>query len=208
MHSVRIAAALCLTAALTTGCTVSASTSTKTKPSKSGTSKSSSGKSTSSPKTKISASAENRPAARRVVSAPTAGGLGKGTGAKAVTDVPVDLGQVPPGSTVVVENYVQPGGDTILVVALDGISDSYDRREHLWRGLLDRVGWDGGVDSRPVPAGPLGGDVECFLVSLAEDGNVICGWSDASTVGVALIPNLDLKTAAQAFVDMRSDLER
>ena len=148
---------------------------------------------------------------RHVVSVARAGGLVKLTGQEAVSDVVIDPGEVRPDMTLVMENYRRPGqqGDPVLVVAVDNVpEDTSVRREHLWRGLLQYVGWTEGASAEPYDAGPLGGSVECFLASLAEDGNTICGWADESTAGVALFPDSNLPTASAAFVAMRADIER
>lgn len=207
MHFVRAAASLALCVTLTSACTVSAKTSVG-KPGRSDSP--SSAPRSNAPKTSVPDTGVPQDGPRRVVSAPTAGGLAKGTGQNAVTDVPVDPGDVRDGMTVVIENYLKPGSaDPVLLIALDNVTDgTSERREHLWRGMLDRLQWDGGVDARPVPAGPLGGSVECFLVSLAEDGNVVCGWADDTTTGIALIPNSTLQSGARTFLAMRADIER
>ncbi|GAA3206746.1 hypothetical protein [Actinocorallia longicatena] len=212
MRSVPLAAALALSACVLTGaCTVTAGGSVtpgKTGRTKTGQSTTGrTGTTTAGPTARATVPAQDGP--RRVVSAATAGGLPKGTGDQAVTDVPVDPGEVRDGMNLVIENYVRPGsGDPVLLVAVDGVTDGTEkRREHLWRGLLDRLQWDGGVDSRPVAAGPLGGSVECFLVSLAQDGNVVCGWADATTAGIALIPDSTVATASRLFLAIRADVE-
>ncbi|MEO3785548.1 hypothetical protein ABGB12_19630 [Actinocorallia sp. B10E7] len=153
-----------------------------------------------------------QPQARRVVSAAQAGGLVKVTGQGAVSDLAIDPGEVRPNMTLVMENYQYPGqqGDPVLLVAVDNVpEDTSTRRQHLWRGMLERVGWTyGDVSAEPYAPGPYGGSLECFLASLSEDGNVICGWADENTAGVALFPNSDLATASSDFAAMRNDIEQ
>lgn len=152
-------------------------------------------------------------AGRRVVDAATAGGLSRMTGAGAPSDVAIDPGEMRDGMNLVMNNYALAGGDPVLVIAVDNVpEETTQRREHLWRGMLDHIKWDhdlGRPEAQPVEdAGPLGGSVECMLASLAEDGDVICGWADDTTAGVAHLPNSTLPEAAELFVAMRADLEK
>jgi hypothetical protein len=153
-----------------------------------------------------------RPQARRVTSPAQAGGLVKLTGQGGVSGVVIDPGEMRPDMNLVMENYRIPGqsGDPVLVVAVDNVpEDTNTRREHLWRGMLEYVDWTyGGVSAEPYEPGRYGGSVECFLASLAEDGNVICGWADENTAGVALIPNSNMTTGPATFVAMRNDIEQ
>ncbi|GAA2446196.1 hypothetical protein [Streptomyces macrosporus] len=151
---------------------------------------------------------------RALVDAREAGGLRRLTGEGAVTDVPVDPGEMRDGMRLVVAEFAAPdGGEPVLFEGVDNVpEDPVKRREHLFRGMLEHIEWDpepGQPEARPVAdPGPLGGSVECLLASLAEDGNVICGWADESTAAVALFPNSDPDEAGKLFVAMRSDLER
>ncbi|MFE9775145.1 hypothetical protein ACFYOV_26420 [Streptomyces sp. NPDC005931] len=152
-------------------------------------------------------------AGRRVVDAATAGGLSRATGAGAPSDVVIDPGEMRDGMNLVMNNYALAGGDPVLVVAVDNVpEETTERREHLWRGMLEHIEWDyelGRPEAQPVDdAGPLGGSVECMLASLAEDGDVVCGWADDSTAGVAHFPNSTLPKASELFVAMRADLEK
>ncbi|GAB2816600.1 hypothetical protein GCM10022221_13290 [Actinocorallia aurea] len=155
------------------------------------------------------AGSPSQPAERRVVAPASAGGLDQVQG---LSDVPIDPGEMAAGMNLVAAQFAAPGGsadDAVLVVAVDHVpEDTSERREHLWRGLLDRIGWTEGASAQPYPAGPLGGSLECFLASLAETGQVVCGWADVGTAGVALFPDSDLPTAARTFADMRADIEQ
>ncbi|MDX6742450.1 hypothetical protein [Actinocorallia sp. A-T 12471] len=168
--------------------------------------------STKSQTTSGTAGSPSQAAERTVVLPDKAGGLNRVQGQGQISDVPVDPGQMGQGMNLVVAEFVTPGGsvdEAVLVVAVDHVpEDTSKRREHLWRGLIDRVGYTEGVSAEPFPPGPLGGSLECFLASLAETGQVICGWADAGTAGVALFPNSDLPTAARTFAAMRADIER
>ncbi|WP_233221091.1 hypothetical protein [Streptomyces carminius] len=151
---------------------------------------------------------------RALVDAEEAGGLRRHMGDGAVTDVPVDPGEMRDGMRLVVSHFADPdGGDPILFEGVDNVpEDPNKRREHLFRGMLEHIQWDpelGQPTAEPVAdPGPLGGSVECLLASLAESGNVICGWADESTAAVALFPDSDLAEAGKLFVAMRGDLER
>lgn len=151
---------------------------------------------------------------RFLVDASEAGGLRKHTGDGAVADVPVDPGETRDGMRLVVSHFAGPdGGDPILFEGVDNVpEDTSKRREHLFRGMLEYLEWDpepGQPRARPVAdPGPLGGSVECLLASLAENGQVICGWADESTAAVALFPDSTLDEAGRLFVAMRGDLER
>ncbi|MER5227847.1 hypothetical protein [Streptomyces flaveus] len=155
---------------------------------------------------------------QRVVDAVTAGGLSKVTGEGAASDTVIDPGEMRDGMNLVVNNYEPPNGEwsdtPVLVVAVDHVPEpTTKRREHLWRGMLEHLQWDydvlGRPDAQPADdAGPLGGSVECMLASLAEDGDVICGWADATTAAVAHFPNSTLPKASRLFVSMRADLEK
>ncbi|MCZ2523529.1 hypothetical protein [Streptomyces sp. HB2AG] len=152
---------------------------------------------------------------RRLVDAAEAGGLKKLTGPGALSDVPVDPGEMTDGMNLVAGNFAAPGsgdGGPVLFEGVDNVpEDTVKRREHLFRGMLDHVRWDfelGVPEAEPVDAGPLGGSVECLLASLAEDGNVVCGWADEGTAAVALFPDSTTAEAAERFVAMRADLER
>lgn len=160
---------------------------------------------------------EGSAAARRVVDAATAGGLSKATGEDAAGDAVIDPGEMRDGMNLVMNNYLLPAGEggdgSVLMVAVDNVPEpTTERREYLWRGMLEHIGWDydlGQPGAEPVAdPGPLGGSVECTLASLAEDGDVICGWADAATAGVAHFPNSTLPEASALFVAMRADLEK
>ncbi|MGW4893436.1 hypothetical protein ACWEQL_14405 [Kitasatospora sp. NPDC004240] len=152
----------------------------------------------------------------KVVDAPTAGGLAKATGAGAVTDVPVDPGEMRPGMNLVVANYDNPGQGAarkVLVVAVDNVpEDPNKRREHLWRGMIDHALKNGSTGdpttAKPYAAGPLGGSLECLSLPEAATTDVICGWADGSTAGVALFPKTTPAAAATLFAAMRGDLEK
>ncbi|MFB7241232.1 hypothetical protein ACFCYX_02020 [Streptomyces populi] len=150
---------------------------------------------------------------RTLVDASTAGGLDKLTGDKALTDVPVDPGEMRDGMKLVTGNYgdADGKGTPVLFEGVDHVpEDTNKRREHLFRGMLEHIQWDpelGNPQAEPVEAGPLGGSVECLLASLSEDGNVICGWADEGTAAVALFENSTLGDAGKLFVAMRADLE-
>ncbi|MEV2201939.1 hypothetical protein [Streptomyces fradiae] len=173
-----------------------------------------SGPAQSSPAAPARPSGEARPSAgaRRVVDAPKAGGLARATGAGAPSDVTVDPGEMRDGMNLVMNNYVLPKGGSALTIAVDNVpEETGKRREHLWRGMLEHIKWDpelGQPEAQPVDAGPLGGSVECMLASLAEDGDVVCGWADDGTAGVAHFPDSTLPQAAKLFVAMRGDLEK
>lgn len=151
---------------------------------------------------------------RTLVDASSAGGLDRLTGDRALTDAPVDPGEMRDGMTLVIGNYGDPGGQSapVLFEGVDHVpEDTSKRREHLFRGMLEYIQWDpelGQPQAEPVDAGPLGGSVECLLASLSEDGNVICGWADEGTAAVALFEDSTLADAGELFVRMRGDLER
>lgn len=172
-----------------------------------------------SPSAQASQPASPAPSAERsgprtLVDAPSAGGLNKLTGEGALTDIPVDPGEIRDGMTLVAGNYGKPGGQgaPVLFEGVDHVpEDTSKRREHLFRGMLEHIQWDpelGNPEAQPVEPGPLGGSVECLLASLSEDGNVICGWADEGTAAVALFENSTLADAGKLFVEMRGDLER
>ncbi|MFB6840221.1 hypothetical protein [Streptomyces sp. NPDC056361] len=148
--------------------------------------------------------------------AATAGGLTKATGASAVSDVPVDPGEMRDGMNLVVADYNRAGqtsGRRILFVGVDSVpEDPNKRREHLWRGLIDYALQNGSTGTpttaTPYQPGPFGGSLECL--SLPESANatdVICGWSDTTTAAVALFPRTTPAEAARLFAAMRADLE-
>ncbi|MFE1409895.1 hypothetical protein ACFW6F_03680 [Streptomyces sp. NPDC058746] len=148
--------------------------------------------------------------------AATAGGLTKATGASAVSDVPVDPGEMRDDMHLVVADYNRAGqasGRRILFVGVDGVpEDPNKRREHLWRGLIDYALQNGSTGTpttaKPYQPGPFGGSLECL--SLPESANatdVICGWSDTTTAAVALFPRTTPADAAHLFAAMRADLE-
>ncbi|MFE4050268.1 hypothetical protein [Streptomyces sp. YIM B13518] len=172
-----------------------------------------------SPSGEVSAPASPTPSAERsgpraLVDAPGAGGLEKLTGDGALTDVPVDPGEMRDGMTLVTGAYGKPDGQgaPVLFEGVDHVpEDTNERREHLFRGMLEYIRWDpelGHPEAQPVEPGPLGGSVECLLASLSEDGNVICGWADEGTAAVALFEDSTLADAGKLFVGMRADLER
>ncbi|MFF5157767.1 hypothetical protein ACFY3N_16195 [Streptomyces sp. NPDC000348] len=172
-----------------------------------------------SPSGRISESASpaapaERSGPRTLVDASVAGGLDKLTGDGALTDVPVDPGEMRDGMKLVTGTYGKPGGQgaPVLFEGVDHVpEDTNERREHLFRGMLEYIQWDpelGHPEARPVEPGPLGGSVECLLASLSEDGNVVCGWADEGTAAVALFENSTPADAGKLFVEMRGDLER
>ncbi|MER5757788.1 hypothetical protein [Streptomyces sp. NPDC002082] len=148
--------------------------------------------------------------------AATAGGLTKATGANAVSDVPIDPGEMRDDMHLVVADYNRAGqtsGRRILFVGVDSVpEDPNKRREHLWRGLIDYALQNGSTGTpttaKPYQPGPFGGSLECL--SLPESANatdVICGWSDTATAAVALFPRTTPADAARLFAAMRADLE-
>ncbi|MFD6323321.1 hypothetical protein ACFWOL_10695 [Streptomyces sp. NPDC058442] len=151
---------------------------------------------------------------RTLVDAPRAGGLDKLGGDRALTDTPVDPGEMRDGMTLVIGNYGDPGGQgaPVLFEGVDHVpEDTGKRREHLFRGMIEYIQWDpelGQPEAQPVEPGPLGGSVECLIASLSEQGDVICGWADEGTAAVALFEDSTLADAGKLFVEMRGDLER
>jgi hypothetical protein len=151
---------------------------------------------------------------RSLVDAAVAGGLRKHTGDNAVSDIPVDPGEMRDGMNLVVSHFEAPDGISgpILFEGVDNVpEDPNKRREHLFRGMLEHIQWDpelGQPTAAPVDAGPLGGSVECLLASLSQDGDVICGWADTSTAAVAWFKDTTVSEAGKIFVRMRSDLEK
>ncbi|MFJ6785660.1 hypothetical protein [Streptomyces yangpuensis] len=148
--------------------------------------------------------------------AATAGGLTKATGADAVSDVPVDPGEMRDGMHLVVADYNRAGqtsGRRILFVGVDSVpEDPNKRREHLWRGLIDYALQNGSTGTpttaKPYQPGPFGGSLECLsLPESASTTDVICGWSDTTTAAVALFPGTTPADAARLFAAMRADLE-
>ncbi|MGW6981372.1 hypothetical protein ACWGE1_18280 [Streptomyces sp. NPDC054932] len=148
--------------------------------------------------------------------AATAGGLTKATGASALSDVPVDPGEMRDGMHLVVADYNRAGqtsGRRILFVGVDSVpEDPNKRREHLWRGLIDYALQNGSTGTpttaKPYQPGPFGGSLECLsLPESANATNVICGWSDTTTAAVALFPRTTPADAARLFAAMRADLE-
>lgn len=151
---------------------------------------------------------------RSIVDAAVAGGLTKLTDDNAVSEVPVDPGEMRDGMTLVISHFSAPEGMSgpILFEGVDNVpEDTSKRREHLFRGMLDRIEWDpeqGQPLAEAVEAGSLGGSVECLLASLSEDGDVICGWADEGTAAVAHFKDTTVDEAAKVFILMRSDLEK
>ncbi|MFF7455125.1 hypothetical protein [Kitasatospora sp. NPDC008115] len=162
-------------------------------------------------------SAPSAPAGKRqVVEARTAGGLAKTTGKDAVSDVAVDPGEMRENMHLVLSDFDRPGqtsGRRILLIAVDNVpEDPAKRREHLWRGMIDYALQNGSsgdpTTATPYPAGPLGGSLECLQLPEAPTTDVVCGWSDASTAGVALFPKTTPAEAAALFTKMRGDIEK
>ncbi|MCU7824612.1 hypothetical protein [Kitasatospora sp. DSM 101779] len=147
-----------------------------------------------------------------VISVQHAAGLTKSSGDGAISDVPVDPGEMRDGMNLVVENYDRAGqtsGRRILFVGVDNVpEDTNKRREHLWRGLIDYAAGNGstgtpGTGTAYAP-GPLGGSLEC----LPYGADALCGWADSSTAAVALFPQSSPAQAAKLFASMRADLEQ
>ncbi|MFJ5881332.1 hypothetical protein [Kitasatospora cineracea] len=141
----------------------------------------------------------------------TAGGLARATGDAQLSDVPVDPGEMRDGMTLVEANYLPKAGGSgrpVLFAGVDNVSeDPSRRREHLWHGLIAYAQGEGSTGnpgaSAQYPAGPLGGNLECFPLG----ADTLCGWVDNSTAGVALFPGTAPADAAEQFVLMRADLE-
>ncbi|GAA4850502.1 hypothetical protein [Kitasatospora terrestris] len=168
--------------------------------------------------TKPSGSAKPSPAGHRTVAETrTAGGLTLATGQGTLTDVPVDPGEMREGMHFVQSEYNRPGQPAtarkILVLAVDNVpEDPNKRREHLWRGLIDYALGNGSsgtpTTAEPYQAGPLGGSLECLsLPAKSGPTDVICGWADASTAGVALLPGTTPAEAGRLFAAIRADVE-
>ncbi|MFK0192201.1 hypothetical protein [Kitasatospora sp. NPDC090308] len=161
--------------------------------------------------TSASASASASGGKRALTEAATAGGLTRATGDAQLSDVPVDPGEMREGMTLVEANYRQAKGGSgrpVLFAGVDNVpEDPSKRREHLWRGLIDYALGEGSTGSPGTsvayPAGPLGGNLECFPLG----ADALCGWTDASTAAVALFPATSPADAAARFVRMRADLE-
>ncbi|MFJ8044095.1 hypothetical protein ACIRBX_26695 [Kitasatospora sp. NPDC096147] len=154
---------------------------------------------------------------RKVVEASIAGGLALAVGPDTLTDVPVDPGEMRDGMQFVQAEYDRPGKSAarhILVLAVDNVpEDPNKRREHLWRGLIDyalQTGSTGApTTAEPYAPGPLGGSLECLsLPAGTTPTDVICGWADATTAGVALIPATTPTEAARLFAAIRADVEK
>ncbi|MFJ1705704.1 hypothetical protein [Kitasatospora sp. NPDC088346] len=150
---------------------------------------------------------------RTLVHAARAGGLPAVTGAGALSDVPIDPGEMRDGMHLVAGTYrAAATGRPVLFLGVDAVpEDPGKRREHLWRGLIDYALQNGSTGdpttAEPYPTGPLGGSVECLSLPKAPTTDVICGWTDASTAAVALFPRTTPAEAARQFTAMRADLE-
>ncbi|GLW55671.1 hypothetical protein [Kitasatospora phosalacinea] len=162
----------------------------------------------SSPAATKSAAAAGK---RTLTEAATAGGLARATGDAQLSDVPVDPGEMRDGMNLVEANYQwEVGGSNrpVLFAGVDNVpEDPSKRREHLWRGLIDYATGEGSTgspgESVAYPAGPLGGNLECFPLG----ADALCGWVDSSTAAVALFPASSPEDAAKQFALMRADLE-
>lgn len=152
-------------------------------------------------------------AGHTLVQAAKAGGLPAVTGEGALSDVPVDPGEMRDGMHLVAGTYrAAATGRPVLVLGVDSVpEDPSKRREHLWRGLIDYALQNGSTGTpttaKPYPSGPLGGSVECLSLPEAPTTDVICGWADTSTAAVALFPRTTPAEAARLFTAMRADLE-
>ncbi|MFI5531979.1 hypothetical protein ACIA8O_25945 [Kitasatospora sp. NPDC051853] len=173
---------------------------------------------TPSPAASAPTAAKASPGARhRVVEAPTAGGLTLAVGAGTLTDVPVDPGEMVDGMQFVQAEYDRPGKPSarrVLVLAVDNVpEDPNKRREHLWRGLIDYALQNGSTGdpttAEPYAPGPLGGSLECLsLPARTGPTDVLCGWADTRTAGVALLPATTPQEAARLFAAIRADVEQ
>ncbi|MFJ5229187.1 hypothetical protein ACIQBJ_04715 [Kitasatospora sp. NPDC088391] len=148
---------------------------------------------------------------RSLVDAKTAGGLPRATGTQQLSDVPVDPGEMRDSMRLIEANFQHPGKTSarpVLFAGVDNVPEEPSkRREHLWRGLVDYALGEGSTGtpgtSAPYPAGPLGGNLECFPLG----ADALCGWVDTSTAAVALFPATAPADAAKLFAAMRADLE-
>ncbi|MFJ1754732.1 hypothetical protein [Kitasatospora sp. NPDC088134] len=146
-----------------------------------------------------------------LVDAKTAGGLPRATGTQQLSDVPVDPGEMRDSMRLIEANFQRPGkaaARPVLFAGVDNVPEEPSkRREHLWRGLIDYALGEGSTGtpgtSTPYPAGPLGGNLECFALG----ADALCGWVDTSTAAVALFPATSPADAAKLFAAMRADLE-
>lgn len=202
-----LAAALALTACDPSGGTDAAATATSPAPPTAASAAPAAPVSSPAAAPPRSAAASAGTGKHRLAATPTAGGLTRATGQDAVSDVPVDPGEMRTGMNLVVENYLG-GGHRILFVGVDGVpEDPNKRREHLWRGLIDYAAGNGATGTpgtgTPYPAGPLGGSLEC----LPYGADALCGWADATTAAVAYFPRTAPAAAARTFAAMRADLE-
>ncbi|MFB7950079.1 hypothetical protein ACFC6L_34820 [Kitasatospora phosalacinea] len=164
------------------------------------------------PKSSPAATKSAAPVGKRTLTeAATAGGLARATGDAQLSDVPVDPGEMRDGMNLVEANYQwEVGGSnrSVLFAGVDNVpEDPSKRREHLWRGLIDYATGQGSTgspgESAAYPAGPLGGNLECFPLG----ADALCGWVDSSTAAVALFPASSPADAADQFALMRADLE-
>jgi len=115
--------------------------------------------------------------------------------------------------------YTDGRGDAHSVIFIGGSSGkgSDESRLAALFGLLDD-GTTGFTQVTNVPAGKLGGLVRCALstdpptagqrsgASTDADQFAVCGWADATTVGIALFPNRTVGQAAALFTRMRPAL--
>ncbi len=66
----------------------------------------------------------------------------------------------------------------------------------------------GGVrDVRTVPAGPLGGVMQCGTTTTDGGDITVCGWADHGSLAVALFPNRTVDESAKLMVEMRTAME-
>jgi hypothetical protein len=66
----------------------------------------------------------------------------------------------------------------------------------------------GGVrDVRAVPAGPLGGVLQCGTTTTDGSDITVCGWADHGSLAVALFPNRGIDESAKLMLEMRTAME-
>ncbi|MEU5879853.1 hypothetical protein [Spirillospora sp. NPDC047279] len=152
--------------------------------------------------------------ARSLVLPSSAAGYTRQTGSAAqavVDDMLEGMGPLAQAATPKAGLYAKGGEEFIFLgftgtdLAKTGVPASANATTTLVEGMFAGMGLTGQTTH---PPGPLGGQVRCGKASSDGAAVQVCAWTDPSTAGLLMSPQIAVEELAAATVGLRAEAER